>query len=160
MWTLSLLLALTCSADTTDRRTDELYAAITRYVQPIGLDWSRRTTRIAWIDITRDGREDALVYLSGADWCGSGGCTLLVFEQMDPRDAEEFGRFRPSAEISMVSGPIRVVRSRGYWSDLIVRSPRGWSRLRFDGESYPMSPADGEPVRGQVPRGRVVFGSR
>lgn len=157
MWLLSLLLTLTCAADTTDQRSDDLYAAISQYVRPIGLEWDRRATRIAWVDVTRDGREDALVYLGGADWCGSGGCTLLVFEQMDPIDAQEFGRFRPAAEISLMSGPVMVVRSRGYWSDLVVGSPRGPMRLRFDGETYPRSPAAGEPIRGRMPRGRLVF---
>lgn len=160
MWVLSLLLTLTCAADTTDRQTDDLYAAISQYVRPIGLEWDRRVTRIEWVDLTRDGRQDALVYLAGPDWCGSGGCTLLVFEQMDEIGAEEFGRFRPAAEISLMSGPVMVVRGRGYWSDLIVRSARGPVRLRFDGETYPESPAAGEHIRGRMPRGRLLFDDR
>ena len=160
MWFLSLLLTLTCAVDSTDDRSNELYAAIASYVQPLGLRWDSTTSRVAWTDLNRDGIDDAVIYLSGSDWCGSGGCTVLVFEQMDEIDAEEFGRFRPAAEISMVSGPIMVVRTRGYWSDLIVSSENGPRRLRFNGDSYPMSPAAGTRVTGRMPRGTVLFADR
>ncbi len=157
MWFLSLLLSVCCPVDTTDGRGSDLARAISSYVEPLGLRWDAGASRTAWVDLNRDGLDDAVVYLESADWCGSGGCTVLVFEQMDPLDAEEFGRFRPAAEISMVSGPVMIVRSRGYWSDLIVRSRQGPRRLRFDGETYPMSPEAGTGVRGRMPRGTVLF---
>ena len=157
MWLLSLLFVLTCAVDTTDDRRADLLDAVADYVAPLGLAWDPAGTHVAWTDLNRDGRDDALVYLTGRDWCGSGGCTVLVFETMDEIDAEEFGTYRPAAEISMVSGPIRAVRSRGYWSDLIVTGEHGPTVLRFDGETYPMSPGDGEPVRGRIPPGKTLF---
>lgn len=158
MWLLSLLLAFACAADTTDDRRGDLYDAVGAYVEPLGLRWDSTAVRLAWTDLNGDGREDALVYLTGMDWCGSGGCTVLVFESMDEIDAAEFGRFRPAAEISMVHGPILATPGRGYWCDLIVEGERGTLRvLRFDGETYPMSPGDGVRLDGAKPPGTTLF---
>lgn len=152
-----LVLALACAADTTDGRQDALEGAIAAYVEPLGLRWEPTTAQVAWADLNGDGLDDALVTLSGSDWCGSGGCTLLVFEAMDEIDAEEMGPFRPAAEISMVRGPVRVVPGWGYWSDLIVDSRDGARVLRFDGQSYPPSSSDGEVLRGPLPAGTTLF---
>ncbi|PAP75525.1 hypothetical protein [Rubrivirga marina] len=156
MWILSLALILACAADTTDDRRADLLDAVARYADPLSLAWDSTSTRVAWTDLNGDGRDDALVYLTGADWCGSSGCTVLVFEQLDGIDADEFGRFRAAAEISLVSGPVTVVEGRGYWRDLVVDSDAGPRRLQFDGETYPMSPAGGLRVDGPV-KGTTLF---
>ena len=152
------------TSDTTevDERQSRLHAAIRAYVQPVDPRWDSTTARIAWVDLNRDGREDALVYLTSRTWCGSGGCTVLVFESMDDFDAQEFGPYRPAAEISLMHGPIHVVRRRNQiWSDLVVEDGRGQLRsLRFNGETYPYSPAEGVRVRGRKPPGRTVFVNR
>ncbi len=156
MWILSLALVLACAADTTDDRRADLLDAVARYAAPLGLAWDSTATRVAWTDLNGDGRDDALVYLTNADWCGSGGCTVLVYEQLDGIDADEFGRFRVAAEISLVSGPVTVVDGPGYWRDLVVQGDGGPRRLRFDGETYPLSPAGGVRVDGPV-KGTTLF---
>lgn len=157
MWLAILLLTLVCAVDTTDDRQAELQDAITDYIEPLGLRWDASTVRVGWTDLNGDGMEDALVALTGRDWCGSGGCTLLVFEAMNAIDAQEMGAFRPTAEISLVRGPIRVVPGWGYWCDLIVESGNGPRVLRFDGETYPPSPSDGDVLRGPMPAGTTLF---
>ena len=157
MWIAALLLCSLCAVDTTDDRRGDLYAAIARYADPLELRWDSTTTRVAWADLNGDGRDDALVALRGADWCGSGGCTLLVFEAMDEIDADEMGAFRPAAEISLVAGPVHVAPAGGVWSDLIVTGERGARVLRFDGETYPPSPGDGVPLAGPLPPGTTFF---
>lgn len=158
MWFLAFLLSLTCTADTTDDRRAELFDAIAAYADPLELAWDSTAVDVEWVDLTRDGLDDALVYLRGPEWCGSGGCTMLVFEAMDELDATEFGRYRAAAEISLVHGPVLIAPGRGYWSDLVVESEDGELRvLRFDGETYPMSPADGARLVGAKPPGTVVF---
>jgi hypothetical protein len=156
MWILSLALILACAADTTDDRRTDLLDAVARYADPLGLAWDSTTTQVAWTDLNGDGRDDALVHLTNTDWCGSGGCTVLVFEQLEGLDAEEFGRFRIAAEISHVAGPVTVVEGRGYWRDLVIGSDRGLRRLRFDGETYPVSPAGGVRLDGPV-KGKTLF---
>ena len=159
--TLLLSLALVAPADSTDgvNRQSQLMAAVHSYVSPFDASWDSSAVRVAWVDVSGDGRDDALVYLTDGDWCGSGGCTVLVFEAMDEVDAEEMGAFRPAAEISLMHGPIHVAQARsGEWSDLIVEDEQGavW-RLPFNGETYPVSPADGRAVGGATPPGVTLF---
>lgn len=158
MWFLALLLSFACVADSTDDRRAEVLEAVARYAEPLELAWDSTATRVAWVDLNGDGRDDALVYMDGPEWCGSGGCTLLAFEAMDEIDAVEMGAYRPAAEISLVHGPVLVAKGRNGWSDLIVESDRGELRvLRFDGETYPLSPADGARLVGAKPPGTVAF---
>ena len=86
-------------------------------------------------------------------WCGSGGCTVLVFETVTGDDVDELGAFRPAAEISLMHGPVEVSKTTHEgWADLIVEKADGQRvALRFDGETYPQSPADGVAVADSVP---------
>ena len=151
------LLVLVSVADTCDARRPGVLRAVAGYVGPLGLTWDQAAARVGWADLNHDQRPDPVVYLAGADWCGSGGCTLLVFETMDDVDAQEWGRYRTAAEISMVGRPVHVVSSGGVWSDLVVGTDGGLRVLRFDGETYPRSPADGEPFSGPPPDGLALF---
>lgn len=155
---LSTLAVPTDSTDGADRQS-ELLAAVRSYARPFDADWDSTATHIAWVDLNGDGREDALVSLTDNDWCGSGGCTILVFEAMDEADAEEFGAYRPAAEISRMHGPVHVaLAARGAWSDLIVEDATGvMRRLSFDGETYPLSPTAGSVLRGAMPPGVTLF---
>ena len=158
MWFLTFLLLLSCPADTLDDRRDVLFDAIAGYADPLGLSWDSTEVRVAWVDLNGDQRDDALVALSGQAWCGSGGCTVLVFEAMHGVDAEEFGAYRPAAEISLMHGPIVVAEGDGLWADLVVQGEDGTMRvLRFDGETYPLSPGGAPLLDGAAPAGTTLF---
>lgn len=156
---LLLATALPLRADTTDEGRQLLQEALRSYVQPFDTNWDSTAVRIAWIDLNDDRRDDAIIYLTDEDWCGSGGCTILVFEAMDEFDAQEMGAFRPAAEISLMHGPVHISQHRtNRWRDLIVRDGDGVSRvLRFDGETYPMSPGSAERLQGRQPHGTTLF---
>jgi len=113
---------------------------------------------IAWIDLNGDPRPEALVYLRGRYWCGSGGCNLLVI-------AADRGSWRIVTEIGVSRPPVMVLdsRSRG-WRDLAVSvsgggiAPGYQARLSFDGRSYPDNPTvDGVPRLRRGERGRVLI---
>ena len=160
MWVLAALtFAATCPADTTGERRADLDRAIEAYVNPFGVAYDRRNARIGWADVSGDGHEDALVLLHGPGWCGSSGCTLLVAEAMvHPEDAAEWGPFRIAAEVSNVNPPVHVARRRGAWHDLVATDGFGALRvLRFTGETYPLSPADGRLLLGAKPPGVTLF---
>lgn len=129
-------------------RSLALVEAVAHYAEPLDPDWSDTRRRVEWSDLNADGRADALVYLIGPAWCGSGGCTLLVMEAVAPDDVDELGAFRPAAEISLMHGPVAVAPTHSFgWADLIVEDHDGeWQKLSFDGETYPFSPADGQPI--------------
>ena len=149
---LSLALALSLAfapADTLGVRTPApaaLLAAVHEYVTPLSTSAEDIRMRTEWADVSGDGVDDALVYVDAVSWCGSGGCTVLVFETItDAEEAAELGAYRAAAEISLMSGPVTVSETRTEgWADLIVRNADGDAvTLRFDGETYPASPAEG-----------------
>src|SRR5262245_59701953 len=43
---------------------------------------AKRTTRYAaaFVHLDDDGKEEAIIYLIGPRWCGSGGCSLLILK--------------------------------------------------------------------------------
>ena len=96
----------------------------------------------------------ALAYLVGMNWCGSGGCNLLIL--------------RPTADgweqvgnVSRVSNPVRLLTtSTNGLPDIGVTVSGGGgppayeARVAFDGESYPRFPSD-EPLVGA--EGTVVI---
>ena len=150
---LTSLLALTlliAPTDTTEvpapGSATLLLSAVQEYMAPLNGPSEDVEIRTEWVDVSGDGTADALVYLNGATWCGSGGCTVLVFEAItDSVDVAELGAFRVAAEINLMHGPV-VVAAAGpdEWADIIVRDADGQSvALQFDGETYPASPADG-----------------
>ena len=132
--------------------------AVVNYVGPFTTELTAVDWKTCWKDLNGDACEDALVYVAGPDWCGSGGCTLLIFEAVVGPDVEELGSYRPAAEISLVHGPVLVSETRtGEWSDLVIYDAAGSPRvLQFDGETYPTSPSEGMPVT-TAPSGQVVF---
>lgn len=138
--------------------TEALDRAVLRYTLPFTAAPDATTWKTRWTDLNGDGVLDALVYIAGPDWCGSGGCTLLVFEAVTGPDADELGAFRPAAEVSLVAGPVLVADAGpDGWRDLVVNAEAGDPRvLRFDGETYPGSPSAGVAVT-DPPPGVLLF---
>lgn len=158
---LALLLALVPSDSTatpSDLMVAQLMQSVHSYTDPFDGPAEDVQLRTEWADLTGDGVQDALVYLDSPTWCGSGGCTVLVFEGVVGEDADELGPFRIAAEISMMHGPVTVATtSHDGWKDLIVVKESGQSvALRFDGETYPQSPGAGVDVA-SVDAGVVLF---
>ena len=106
------------------------------------------------IDLNGDGVLDAIVLLQGMDWCGSGGCTMMVFEGC--KDAMTF-----KSKSTVTDTPIRVAgtKTKG-WSDLIVSSDGKDRKLVFDGNKYPSNPSLVAPAQGdQVTAAKVLIPS-
>ena len=97
--------------------------------------------RVAFVDLNVDGTPEAVVYIIGNAWCGSGGCPLLVLSKAG-------SSYRVVARITIVRPPIYVMThlSNG-WRDIAVRVQGGGihpgydSELRFDGKTYPTNPS-------------------
>ncbi|MFL5295282.1 MAG: hypothetical protein ACJ798_02760, partial [Phenylobacterium sp.] len=99
------------------------------------------TVEIAWADLNGDGRPEALVYVSGRAWCGSGGCELYVLERTG-------SGFRQRGQVSISKQPIGVLSTRSHgWRDLSVFVSgggvlQGYSvALPFDGTKYAENPS-------------------
>ncbi|WP_309627610.1 hypothetical protein [Brevundimonas sp.] len=96
----------------------------------------------------------ALVYLVGMNWCGSGGCNLLILRP-GPAGWEQVGN------VSRVSNPVRLLTtSTNGLPDIGVTVSGGGgppayeARVSFDGTTYPRFPSD-EPLVGA--EGSVVI---
>ena len=70
---------------------------------------------VAYQDLNGDRLDDALVLLQGPDWCGLGGCPLLIFQGMGKSD------FIFLSRTERVRQPVLLGESRtNGWRDLVV----------------------------------------
>lgn len=92
------------------------------------------------VDLNGDRAPEALVYLSGRDRCGSGGCPLYIVQRLA-------GSWRLVNSVTLTKPPIRLLttKNRG-WSDLGIYvsgggiNPGYEAVLRFNGVRYPGNP--------------------
>lgn len=91
------------------------------------------------VDLNGDKSPEALVLLSGAYECGTGGCTAFVLTQKDKK-------WKVLTRLSLVKDSIGVSEERTQsWRDLLIKVSGGgivphWRRLTFDGKTYPSNP--------------------
>ena len=121
-----------------------------------------KTTRYvaAFRDLNSDGIQEAIVYLIGSEWCGSGGCNTLILTRDD-------GPWRIVANIAITRPPIRVLTNTSHgWRSIAVWVQGGGiqpgyeAELRFDGKSYPRNPSVPPALRlNGTPAGEVVIRS-
>jgi hypothetical protein len=90
----------------------------------------------AGADLNSDGKAEALVLLTGPDWCSPQGCTLAVFQP------SEVG-LKPVSQIIGVRPPVAVgPNANAGWRDLIVKTGASKiARLQFTGGGYPANAA-------------------
>jgi hypothetical protein len=107
-------------------------------------------------DLKAGGGPETLVYLTGSDWCGTGGCALLVLKW-------DGGSYKLIEEVSPTRLPVRVLDSRhAGWRDLAVWVGGGGvahgyeAVLEFDGKAYPDNPTT-VLVKSAGPAGRNLW---
>jgi hypothetical protein len=114
----------------------------------------------AFLDLNGDGKNEAIVYLEGRWWCGSGGCPTLIL-------SPEASSYRLVAKIIITRPPIRVLTTTSNgWHNLSVRVEGGGvhpgyeAELSFNGKTYPTNPSmpPARPLAANV-AGEVVIGS-
>jgi len=140
---------------------DSLRTFLQDYVREKHLDDDKATTYVrAFVDLNGDGKEEAIVYLVGRGWCGSGGCVTLVL-------ARRNSSYRVITKITITRPPIRVLNSTSHgWHNIGVWvqgggvQPGSEAELRFDGKTYPSNPSTppARPLVGKV-AGEIVVPS-
>ena len=111
----------------------------------------------AAVDLNSDGKQEVLVYVVGQNWCGSGGCPLIIL-------TPEGSSYRVVTKTTVTQTPIRVLDgSSSGWRNLGVGVSGGGipgyeAELRFDGKSYPQNPTllPARKTNGNLP-GRVLI---
>ena len=118
------------SAPTTEQ---QLAVAIAQFTEQADIKYQH-----SFVDLNHDGVDDALVLLTGTNWCGSGGCTLLVLQGK----AANKPRFDVISQSTVTRPPIRVAKAENQgWASLIVYSAGAEKWLEFDGHRYPPNPS-------------------
>ncbi len=106
----------------------------------------------AFVDLNGDGKDEAIVHMTGRSWCGTGGCITYVL-------TPDGNAYRFVARVPATRTPIRVLDKMTHgWHSIstIIREDATHiyeGELRFNGQKYPL----GEPPpAGQLP-GKVVI---
>src|SRR5215467_958593 len=91
-------------------------------------------------DLNGDGKPEAIVYLIGKSWCGSGGCRLFIFQKNG-------ASWKLVTTMAITNPPIRMLdtashgwHSLGVWVQGGGIQPGYEAELRFNGKSYPKNP--------------------
>jgi hypothetical protein len=136
-----------------------LPAALQTYAAKTGTDpKSFEPRQTAFVDLNGDGVKDALLLLQGPAWCGSGGCTMLVFQGVP-------GGFKFVSRSTLIRAPLLVsaTKSKG-WRDLVVEISGGGGStpkrvaLKFNGRNYPLNPSVQPALPKKPPlQGETVF---
>lgn len=100
----------------------------------------------AFADLNRDGRNEALVWVSGDPMCGTGGCALLIL-------THDRGAWHVVGDLVATRPPIRVLGSSHHgWRDIGVWAAGGGlsfgyeARITFEGRTY-SEDRSGPPAR-------------
>ncbi|MEA5423946.1 hypothetical protein [Synechococcus sp. CCY9202] len=104
------------------------------------------------VDLNGDGSEEVVATVIGPTVCGTGGCSLLIFQN-------QHGTLEPISRMSLFKDPLIVTsRLRGGWKELIsrVRIDAGhgfYALLTHDGSAYPRNPSTppAEPLQEALP---------
>ncbi|MGH8085476.1 MAG: hypothetical protein ACREPV_09395 [Lysobacter sp.] len=114
--------------------------------------------RAAATDLDSDGVDDLLMLLDDPNWCGSGGCSLLVFH------GDAGAGYRLVTQTTVTHAPIAVGGQRhNGWHDLLVGvggdgTQAGTVALQFNGEGYPSNPTLLALLAGgSMPRAQTVI---
>lgn len=139
----SLLAAGLCVADAQQKRQElraDAQKSLEHFLQ--ALDDSEQTRyAAAFRDLDGDGTPEAIVYLAGPGWCGSGGCNMLILK----RNGDSW---KEVTTTTITQLPIRVLKSTSHgWHNIAVWVAGGEllhgyeAELRFDGKTYPANPS-------------------
>jgi len=122
----------------------------------------RQTFRVATYrrvdaDLNGDGRPEAFVYITDPDYCGTGGCSLVIL-------SPERDKYRVVLHSTVTRLPIYLLSTstRG-WRDVAVTVSGGGirpftARLRFNGRRYPSNPTVPPAMPVKQPSAGVLIG--
>lgn len=122
-----------------------LIKTLETYVKKQGANPKETRYQIAEIDLNGDKKKDTLVLFQDSYWCGTGGCSMLVFTNKN-------NNFKLVSEISLVREPVIVSATKTKnWRDIIVHVSGGGGEtknvvLKFNGSSYPTNPSMLKPL--------------
>jgi hypothetical protein len=111
----------------------------------------------AVVDLDGTGTPEAIVHLTGREWCGTGGCNTLILRQ-------DKCSWKIVTNITLTTRPIRVLaRTSHGWRNVVVGVQGGGLRayeaeLMYDGTTYPRNPTlpPARPLKGSAEGTEVI----
>jgi hypothetical protein len=108
-----------------------------------------------FVRLSSENRPEAVVFLQGEGWCGTGGCTTLVLARND-------SGYKIISHIPATPLPIRLLKAKSHgWHNLAVWTPTDGvfheELLVFDGARYWWSSSD---VKNRHEEGKVILSSK
>lgn len=112
------------------------------------IDEQSRKFRLFEHNLNKEPEKEIFVGLTGANFCGSGGCTVLLLTAK----GDLITRF------TVTGSPILIAdtKTKG-WNDLILHSDNKDHLIKFDGKTYPSNPST-QPVYTSNPSQTLVKG--
>lgn len=137
---LLLLLAGACRAAVpADDSLSSANESLRQFLQTLDQDKATRYL-VSFHDLDEDASPEAIVYMMGTNWCGSGGCNTLVLK----RDSDTWSLV---SSVAITRPPIRVLqRTSNGWRNITVWVQGGGvlagyeAELAYNGKSYPQNP--------------------
>lgn len=105
------------------------------------------------VDLNRDGSQEFLIGLIGPDFCGTGGCTVLIVSH----DLEEIAQF------TLVQYPVYLGSddkddfTKGYRNIYLRTGQIGYVKLIWNGNTYPRNPSTQPKYQEASIKGKQVF---
>lgn len=127
--------------------------AIRTYARSQGALDANLRVLTATLELNGDQEQDGLAILMSMDWCGSGGCSLVVFQGSG-------GSFHPISRTTLIDPPLWVSdRRTDGWRDILVERSGGERvALQHGAGGYPPDASRGREQAGaDVPPGTLIF---
>lgn len=105
------------------------------------------------IDLNDDGKVEYLVGLIGGDWCGSGGCTVLILDK----------NFKLNTRMTVVEYPVYVGApggkevTKGYSNIYIQNRDGSVAKMTWNGKKYPTNPSVAPKTDKKIITGKYKF---
>ncbi len=105
------------------------------------------------VDLNADGKDEYLVELIGGDWCGSGGCTVLILDK----------NFNLNTLMTVVNDPIYVGApggkevTKGYSNIYIQNRDGSVAKMAWNGKKYPTNPSVAPKTDKKIIIGKFKF---
>jgi hypothetical protein len=105
------------------------------------------------VDLNDDGKNEVLVGLIGMEFCGSGGCTMLVLNK----------DYKVVTSITLVKYPVYVGApggkevTKGYSNLYIYTGGVGLVKMTWNGKSYPTNPSLQPAAPASLVKGKFEF---
>jgi hypothetical protein len=126
---------------------EDIRRFLVRYVESHHMEVDDARYAVGFVDLNGDGIDEAIVYLMGRDWCGTGGCQTLVLTRSGDS-------YRSAGRILATRPPIRALGEKAHGWRTLTALVRGGvvpdefgAKLPFDGNSYPVSAAPAYAAR-------------